>query len=1270
MLVAFSPVIAFGQDDGAGAGGAVTLQTVTVEAERPDWEKILSPGSVSVVMPDDFKGEQKNLGDMLDQVPGLHINRVTGTGQYTTVQMRGSTAAQVNVYVDGVLQNVGNDMAVDLSLIPVSQVARIEVYRGYVPVRFAGSPIGGVINIVTKKAESLGVTAEAGLKSLGGQIYNLTASLPTFWGGSLLLGGHYDTSDADFKFTRGPWFYSQQQQIYHPGVTTTTHRRHNEYSNEDLMLKWQNDYFSLKAAYKETTRHLPDPVGIQEHFTDMYRFQDANQTELVAGYRNTWGNLDLGLQLFYMDQNKDSHYYNIPDGPAWGGIAKAAGMDWQNRETEKYGAQMDVSYNLGDRHLLELHADYSKEKLYIDASPFYRWGGTDWVILPGRNYWPKYTEERAHFQAQDTITLGNDDSTKLTVIGRMDKARSGGNMGDDAGWRGSWGAALVKDVDDNLSFRFSTGTFNRYPNFTERFGDGIYVMPTWIFSQQHDFWGNFAWETGEQWDIGLDWNGQLLGARNRTSLSYFNRYTENMIQMYFNRAFSFFESTGKGRVDGVEFETHFNWDQFDLDFSTTWQQGRMNYSDPWGITNGNKVSAGMGEKIMNLPEWEFFLRGNYRLPGDKLSFYAEYHHTDQILRDNKAVDIRITNSTTQDALVYDDPLRLINAGLRWQVSDQISVIAGVNDLLNKGPRQGSTLESSLGRTTYASLIDYPREGRTYFATLRYEFGGHESLSANGSAPAAGGDFSGIKEIGEDGSFYIAPKLIYSQMRTKLSGEDLTFSGGPDGTKYSYEMIPGMPETAVWMKPGSNFNIPIFGGQHSQSSVAGGLAFGYDLHKLYGVPLRFEVEGSLHSRQDISHRSYAFGQANPISHQPHTLNYATSEQALQTNSASLLLNAFWDFHNSTRFTPYIGVGIGATRYHHKVTENIAFTYGALDFEFIPPSEFIFYYPFEFSQSSVIRSKPLDRTEKGWALTWNVSAGFSYQLSPSTHLDFSYRYVDYGKQKLPTATPNALVQSVAGSGPFAGEGSVMAYGSGTGQTLELKSHQAVLALRFDLGVGEQTIAEYNRKKEGAISFLSGLTGPDPLDGPAIRPGSFTIGLHLGGWFPSSDFGVADGFSGGLSLGYNFTQNWGLEASFDITDHANSNFIESYSGKARIGSAHLNAIYHLVDPENDDSRWVPYATAGLGYVWSKGSFQNEVVYSNPGNSRYQSNQPTGGDYSSFAVNAGVGLKYFLHENVALRLEALDTFAFKDADFGRDTGPYHNLAVTGGLTFQFGGN
>lgn len=86
---------------------AFRMAGVTVEAKRPDWESKLSPGTVTVIRPEEFKGEQKDLADFLKMVPGVHVREVNGKGQYTVVTVRGSTAAQVGVFVDGILTNLG-----------------------------------------------------------------------------------------------------------------------------------------------------------------------------------------------------------------------------------------------------------------------------------------------------------------------------------------------------------------------------------------------------------------------------------------------------------------------------------------------------------------------------------------------------------------------------------------------------------------------------------------------------------------------------------------------------------------------------------------------------------------------------------------------------------------------------------------------------------------------------------------------------------------------------------------------------------------------------------------------------------------------------------------------------------------------------------------------------------------------------------------------------------------------------------------------------------
>lgn len=175
------------------------LAGVTVEAKRPDWESKLSPGTVTVIETKKFQGEQKDLADILKSVPGVHVRELNGKGQYTVATVRGSTAAQVGVFVDGVMTNLGGDAAVDISTIPIKNVERVEVYRGYIPARFGGTFIGGVINVVTKKPAKAHISAELGKASFGGKSASVEVVAP-MKSGSLLFGVNYEKCKGDFPY--------------------------------------------------------------------------------------------------------------------------------------------------------------------------------------------------------------------------------------------------------------------------------------------------------------------------------------------------------------------------------------------------------------------------------------------------------------------------------------------------------------------------------------------------------------------------------------------------------------------------------------------------------------------------------------------------------------------------------------------------------------------------------------------------------------------------------------------------------------------------------------------------------------------------------------------------------------------------------------------------------------------------------------------------------------------------------------------------------------
>jgi outer membrane cobalamin receptor len=92
------------------------------------------------------------------------VNDYGPVGATKTASVRGSTSDQVLVLLDGVRLNSSRDGSVDLSTIPVEIIDHIEVVRGGESALYGSSAIGGVINIITKKAQkpSLSVSVTNG----------------------------------------------------------------------------------------------------------------------------------------------------------------------------------------------------------------------------------------------------------------------------------------------------------------------------------------------------------------------------------------------------------------------------------------------------------------------------------------------------------------------------------------------------------------------------------------------------------------------------------------------------------------------------------------------------------------------------------------------------------------------------------------------------------------------------------------------------------------------------------------------------------------------------------------------------------------------------------------------------------------------------------------------------------------------------------------------------------------------------------------------------
>ncbi len=151
--------------------------------------------------------------------------------------------------------------------------------------------------------------------------------------------------------------------------------------------------------------------------------------------------------------------------------------------------------------------------------------------------------------------------------------------------------------------------------------------------------------------------------------------------------------------------------------------------------------------------------------------------------------------------------------------------------------------------------------------------------------------------------------------------------------------------------------------------------------------------------------------------------------------------------------------------------------------------------------------------------------------------------------------------------------------------------------------------------------------------IRPGAMTLSPSIGGYVFDGDQDVDNALVYGLGLGYHFDMHWAGEAVF----HYVNTELDTSNRNVDVYFYHMDLLYHFMPSE----KLVPFVAAGLGGI----VFDPDKVKTN----------------RNFAANYGIGLKYFVAENIALRGDVRHIISFNDTE--------NNFLYTVGITFLFGG-
>ncbi|MCP4806220.1 MAG: TonB-dependent receptor [Proteobacteria bacterium] len=173
--------------------------TVVVEDQRADApDPNATSSSVTVLPIDETVSASTDLAALVESATGTTVTRLGGLGDYTSVSIRGSTARQVQVHIDGVPLNPDGIGAVNLSELPLGAFEHVEVWRGNAPASFGALPIGGVVNLVTGEQDHGRMRIDGG--SLETVRLGASASAPVLPGVDALFIADAFHTDGAFEY--------------------------------------------------------------------------------------------------------------------------------------------------------------------------------------------------------------------------------------------------------------------------------------------------------------------------------------------------------------------------------------------------------------------------------------------------------------------------------------------------------------------------------------------------------------------------------------------------------------------------------------------------------------------------------------------------------------------------------------------------------------------------------------------------------------------------------------------------------------------------------------------------------------------------------------------------------------------------------------------------------------------------------------------------------------------------------------------------------------
>ncbi|WP_076420464.1 TonB-dependent receptor [Colwellia sp. UCD-KL20] len=628
-----------------------------------------------------------DIDDVLEAVPGLHVSR-NAVGYNPIYSFRGvhsSYNSQVLMLVNGIpiTNNFVGDRGQVWGGMPVEAIARIEIIRGPGSAIYGADAFSGVINIITKNADSIQkneVSVRLGTNSTKDAWFSLSGQQKDLKYSTVI---EYHKTDGSNKIIEQD-AQTLLDKVFNTNVSNAPGQLNLSTENIDIRTEVNYQAFTLRAGY-QFRNNTGVGTGLGEAL-DLDVKQKSTRYNIDINYirhlTDTW-QLTAQASYFNTSQQVKNNYLIYPVGADIGLGAPFKGGLIGNPENWEQQSRVNISsiYNGINKHTLTLGVGYFYSDLYrTQETKNYSLGPRGKFIPPGSPlidvsdtpyvFLRETDRTNRYIFVQDLWSIAND--WELTAGVRYDNYSDFGNTTNPR-------LALVWSTNLNLSTKLLYGKAFRAPSYADI---GNINNPVALGNP------DLKPEEIETTELAFDYHpGSGFGA----ILSFYYYEWDNIIQYIPDQNGNTAQNFGKQIAHGSELEL--NWKV----------SNNISISANYAISKAENKNT--NTKVANVPEQQIYTQINWNI-SDTISLNFKNNFVKNRLRNFDDPRDNISNYWTSDI------------SMRWESDNapiELAIIA--KNILDKDAREPSFNNGP----TVNIPNDLPLSERYLHTELRYKF---------------------------------------------------------------------------------------------------------------------------------------------------------------------------------------------------------------------------------------------------------------------------------------------------------------------------------------------------------------------------------------------------------------------------------------------------------------------------------------------------------------------------------------------------------------------